>query len=138
LGFLPYNFFPSSIFMGDSGAYVIGLVLALLSIYSGSKIAVGALILGFAVIDMVWTILRRLVRRQSPFAPDRRHLHHQMVDSGLFSHRKAVLVLYLMAMVVAAAIFLAGAVAGFSILVLALITVMSILRILGPIQTRRL
>lgn len=138
LGFLPYNFFPSRIFMGDSGAYVVGLLLALLSIYSGSKIAVGALVLGFAVIDMVWVALRRLSKRQHPFKADRLHLHHRLLDSGLFSHRRVVVILYFMTIAVAVTIFLAGGVAAFVLLLLLLIAVVSLLRILKPIPSRRL
>lgn len=138
LGFLPYNFFPSSIFMGDSGAYVIGLLLALLSIYAGSKIAVGALVMGFAIIDMIWAFLRRIVRKQSPFASDRGHLHHKLLDSGLVSHRKAVLIFYVLAALVAVTILLAGGVAAFSLLIILLVGVLSVLRILSPYRTRRL
>lgn len=96
LGFLPYNFFPASIFMGDSGAYVIGLLLALLSIYAGSKIAVGGLVLSIAIMDAILTVLRRLWRKNSPFTPDRKHLHHQLLDSGILTHRQVVLLLYIL------------------------------------------
>ncbi len=104
LGFLPYNFFPSSIFMGDSGSYVIGLLLALLSIYASSKIAVGALVFGIAIVDGLWTVLKRILAGESPFQADRKHLHHQLLDSGLLSHRQVVLLLYLLTALVAAAI----------------------------------
>lgn len=93
LGFLPYNFFPARIFMGDSGAYFLGLVLALIAIYSGGKLATVSLVLGFTIIDGVWAVVRRLYRRTSPFSADRGHLHHLMLDAGI-SQRVAVLSLY--------------------------------------------
>ncbi|MBW3538308.1 undecaprenyl/decaprenyl-phosphate alpha-N-acetylglucosaminyl 1-phosphate transferase [Candidatus Parcubacteria bacterium] len=98
LGFLPYNFFPARIFMGDGGAYFLGLTLALLAIYSGGKLATVSLVLGFTIIDGIWTVLRRLYRHTSPFKADRHHFHHLLLDAGL-SQRLAVLVLYFVAMV---------------------------------------
>lgn len=138
LGFLPYNFYPSRIFMGDSGAYTVGLILAVLSIYSGSKIAVGALVLGFAVIDMMWVVLRRLARHQSPFKADRGHLHHRLLDSGLLSHRLTVVVIYIMTILVAVTIFVAGGTAAFVLLMLLLIGVVSLMRLFSPTERRRL
>lgn len=137
IGFLPYNFFPSSIFMGDSGAYCIGLLLALLSIYGDSQIAVGSLVLGFAIIDMIWATLRRLAHRQSPFTPDRGHFHHRLIDSGLFSHRRAVIFIYILTTIVAVTILLAGGLAAFVLLILLLVLVMSFLRLAGPFLARR-
>lgn len=138
LGFLPYNFYPSSVFMGDSGSYTVGLMLALLSIYSGSKIAIGAMVLGFALIDMLWAISRRLYRRQSLFTPDRGHFHHRLLDSGLFSHRRAVILIYTLTTLVAVTLLLAGGLAAFGLLILSLILVMSFLRIMSPLRKRRL
>ncbi len=94
LGFLPYNFNPASIFLGDSGAYTLGLMLAMIAIYSGSKLATAALVLGFPILDGVWTVIRRVLRGISPFAADRGHLHHLMLDVGMMSQKKAVLTLY--------------------------------------------
>lgn len=93
LGFLPYNFFPAKIFMGDGGAYFLGTVLALLAVYSGGKLATAGLVLGFAIFDGVWAVIRRLLNKRSPFSPDRHHIHHLLLDAGL-SQRAAVLVLY--------------------------------------------
>lgn len=96
LGFLPYNFYPARIFMGDSGSYFLGLTLAMLAIYSGAKLATAALVMGFTIIDAMWTVLRRLIKRTSPFKADRHHLHHLLLDAGL-TQRQAVLILYLVA-----------------------------------------
>ena len=96
LGFLPYNFFPASMFLGDSGAYFLGLILALVAIYSGGKLATAALVLGFTIVDGLITVLRRLYRRSSPFRADRSHLHHLLLEFGL-SQRQTVGLYYLMA-----------------------------------------
>lgn len=96
LGFLPFNFFPAKIFMGDSGAYFLGITLALLAIYSGGKLATIGLVLGFTIIDALWAAIRRLRRGVHPFSADREHLHHLLIQAGL-SQRLAVLLLYLLA-----------------------------------------
>lgn len=97
-GFLPFNFFPAKIFMGDSGAYFLGLTLAMLSIYSGGKLATAALVLGFPIIDALWAATRRLAKRTSPFRADRQHFHHLLLDAGM-TQRQAVLTLYAVAAV---------------------------------------
>jgi UDP-GlcNAc:undecaprenyl-phosphate/decaprenyl-phosphate GlcNAc-1-phosphate transferase len=96
LGFLPYNFYPARIFMGDSGAYFLGLTLAMLSIYSGAKLATAALVLGFPIVDALWAATRRLAKRTSPFRADRQHFHHLLLDAGM-TQRQAVLTLYAVA-----------------------------------------
>jgi UDP-GlcNAc:undecaprenyl-phosphate GlcNAc-1-phosphate transferase len=93
LGWLPYNFYPAKIFMGDSGSYFLGLTLAMLAIYSGAKLATAVLVLGFPIIDAVWVVTRRLANGTSPFKADKLHFHHLHIDAG-FSQRKAVLILY--------------------------------------------
>jgi UDP-GlcNAc:undecaprenyl-phosphate/decaprenyl-phosphate GlcNAc-1-phosphate transferase len=98
LGFLPFNFFPAKIFMGDAGAYFLGLSLALLAIYSGGKLATVGLVLGFTIIDAIWATVRRLRRGVHPFTSDREHLHHLLLQAGL-SQRRAVLFLYLLAII---------------------------------------
>jgi UDP-GlcNAc:undecaprenyl-phosphate/decaprenyl-phosphate GlcNAc-1-phosphate transferase len=95
-GFLPYHFFPARIFMGDSGAYFLGLCLALLAIYSGAKLATAVLVLGFPIADASWAAIRRLAHRTSPFQADRRHFHHLLIDAGM-SQRQAVMTLYAVA-----------------------------------------
>lgn len=98
LGFLPFNSYPARIFMGDGGAYFLGLTLALLAIYSGGKLATASLVLGFAILDGVWAVLRRVFGRRSPFKSDRGHLHHLLLEAGL-SQRLAVLTLYVLSLI---------------------------------------
>lgn len=92
-GFLPRNFYPAKIFMGDSGSMFLGFVIGVLAILSGSKVATAVLVLGFPILDVAWAIIRRRRRGISPFTADREHLHHLLLEVG-FSQRTAVLTLY--------------------------------------------
>jgi UDP-GlcNAc:undecaprenyl-phosphate GlcNAc-1-phosphate transferase len=100
LGFLPWNFHPARLFIGTTGVYLMGYVLAVLSILGTAKIAVALLVLGVPIIDTFWIIVRRLRARQSPFTADRGHLHHRLLDMGL-GHRGAVIAIYVMCIVLA-------------------------------------
>lgn len=92
-GFLRWNFHPASIFAGTSGIMLVGYSLAVLSILGAAKVAVAALVLGVPIMDTFWIIVRRTASGRSPFAPDRGHIHHRLLDMGL-SHRNTVLVIY--------------------------------------------
>lgn len=99
LGFLPYNFNPASIFMGDTGSTFLGFILGVTSIlgllkgYTLITILVAVLILGLPVFDTAFAILRRLLAGKPITSPDRGHLHHRLVDRG-YSHKRAVITLY--------------------------------------------
>jgi UDP-GlcNAc:undecaprenyl-phosphate GlcNAc-1-phosphate transferase len=93
LGFLRWNFYPATIFAGTSGVQFVGYTLAVLAILGTAKVAVALLVLGVPIIDTFWIIVRRLLQRRSPFTPDRTHIHHRLLDSGL-SHRQTVLAIY--------------------------------------------
>jgi UDP-GlcNAc:undecaprenyl-phosphate GlcNAc-1-phosphate transferase len=92
-GFLRWNFYPARIFSGTSGIMFVGYTLAVLSILGAGKIAVALLVLGVPILDTVWTVIRRAAAGRSPFAPDRGHIHHRLLDLGL-SHRGTVLLIY--------------------------------------------
>ena len=100
LGFLPFNFNPAKIFMGDAGSMFLGFGLAVVSVEGLLKsataitLAIPVLALGLPIADTVLAILRRWRSGQPIGAPDRQHLHHQLLALGL-SHRDAVLVLYI-------------------------------------------
>jgi len=119
LGFLPHNFYPARIFMGDSGAMLIGLSMAAAAILVTGQLnslvagqagpvevtarqqfpAFLPLLLPVAVLllpllDMGLAVVRRVGTGKSPFHPDRRHLHHQLLQLG-HTHRRAVLIMYL-------------------------------------------
>lgn len=99
LGFLIYNWHPAKIFLGESGSVFIGFMLGVLSIISGAKIATALLIMGIPILDVAWVILRRIFKEhKSPFSSDAKHLHYRLLHLG-FSHRQAVLFLYLLVIV---------------------------------------
>lgn len=98
-GFLPFNFNPAKIFMGDTGSTFLGFMLATLSIqgvfksYAVISFAVPLLILGLPLFDALFAMIRRILRGQSPMTADRGHLHHRLVDMG-FSQEQTVFILY--------------------------------------------
>lgn len=93
IGFLIYNFHPASIFLGEGGSTLVGFLLGVLSIILGAKIATALLVMGIPILDVAWSITRRLFSGASPFVGDRKHLHFRLLDIGL-SQRQAVLVLW--------------------------------------------
>jgi UDP-GlcNAc:undecaprenyl-phosphate GlcNAc-1-phosphate transferase len=92
-GFLRWNFFPATVFVGTSGVLFVGYTLAILSILGTVKVAVAMLVLGVPIIDTFWIIVRRVAARKSPFTPDRGHIHHRLLDLGL-SHLQTVILIY--------------------------------------------
>lgn len=98
-GFWWHNRYPAKIFLGEGGSILIGYILGVLSIISGSKITTTLLVLGIPVLDVLWVIIWRLWRKESPFShADQKHLHYQLLKIG-FSRRGAVWFLYLVALV---------------------------------------
>jgi len=94
LGFLIFNWHPAGIFLGEGGSLFLGYALGVLAIISGGKIAIALLVMGIPVLDVAWTILRRLKAGKNPFKfADRKHLHFRLLDLGL-SIRQAVLLFY--------------------------------------------
>jgi UDP-GlcNAc:undecaprenyl-phosphate GlcNAc-1-phosphate transferase len=100
MGFLFYNFNPARIFMGDSGSYFLGYVLATTSLLGTSQKAsttvsllVPIIALGLPIFDTIFAMVRRFLERRPIFSPDKGHLHHRLIEMG-FTHRRAVMVLY--------------------------------------------
>ncbi len=93
LGFLPHNWHPARIFMGDNGAMFLGYVLAVISFIGGAKLATALLVLGVPLIDMAWLIIYRIIRGGNPTRAGRSHLHHRLLDIGL-SQRQVALLFY--------------------------------------------
>jgi len=91
-GFLIFNWHPAKIFLGEGGSTLIGFLLGVLSIISGGKIATALLIMGIPILDVIWTILRRIFSGKHSYLADRQHLHFRLLDIG-FSHRSTVLFL---------------------------------------------
>ena len=109
LGFLPYNFHPSRIFMGDSGSMLLGLLLAAATISGVGRtdaptntdlaalaipVIIPLLVLAVPLMDVILAIIRRLRRGRKVYAPDKEHIHHRLLEIG-HSHRTAVLLMYL-------------------------------------------
>jgi UDP-GlcNAc:undecaprenyl-phosphate GlcNAc-1-phosphate transferase len=94
-GFLLFNFHPAKLFLGTTGVAFLGTMLAVLSIFGTAKVAAALLVLGVPIIDTFYVLVRRMVSGQPPFAPDRGHFHHRLLDVGL-THQQAVLLIYLM------------------------------------------
>jgi UDP-GlcNAc:undecaprenyl-phosphate GlcNAc-1-phosphate transferase len=99
LGFMPYNLNPAKIFMGDTGALLLGYILATVSIlglfkfYAVVSFAAPFLVLALPLFDTVFAFLRRLLKGKNPMSPDRGHFHHRLLDMGL-NQKQAVAVLY--------------------------------------------
>jgi UDP-GlcNAc:undecaprenyl-phosphate/decaprenyl-phosphate GlcNAc-1-phosphate transferase len=121
-GFLPHNFQPARIFMGDSGSMLIGLMLAAATTSASGRITyadsaprnalallapivVVAAVVLVPLLDLLLAVVRRTRAGRSPFAPDKMHLHHRLLEIG-HSQRRAVLLIYLWA-----GVFAFGAVA---------------------------
>src|SRR5581483_7401304 len=111
VGFLPHNFNPARIFMGDSGSMLIGVMLAAATTTASGRIpfastagrdVVGLLaplivltaVVFVPLLDLLMAVVRRTRAGASPFTPDKMHLHHRLLEIG-HSHRRAVLLIYL-------------------------------------------
>lgn len=99
LGFLPYNFNPAKIFMGETGSAFLGFTLGVISIqgtmksYAAISIAIPLLVLGLPLFDTLSSIARRVKSGKSIAQADRGHLHHKLIDMGL-SQRQSVVIMY--------------------------------------------
>lgn len=99
VGFLRYNAHPATIFMGDAGSLTVGFLLGFLAVLmtqqpgSGIRPVVPFIILGLPILDTLRVMVSRMCKKQHPFAPDRTHVHHKLLDLGL-NHRFAVLAIH--------------------------------------------
>lgn len=89
VGFLPYNFPPARVFLGEGGSTFLGFMIGVLAIMVDGKFATAFLVMGVPMLDVVVVVFSRVLAGQSPFAGDRRHLHFRLLDLGL-SPRQAV------------------------------------------------
>jgi len=124
IGFLPHNFYPARIFMGDTGAMLLGLLLAYVPLSSTAMldpnvllhyshtvnryptvlpILLPAAILVIPYADLLMAVVRRTSAGMSPFAADKKHLHHRLLNVG-HSHRQSVLIMYLWAALFSASV----------------------------------
>ena len=99
LGFLRFNTFPASVFMGDAGSQVLGFAVGVLSLRAtqGGNSAVSAatpvLLLALPILDTLSVMVQRVSEGRSPFSPDKNHIHHKLLALG-FDHHEAVMVIY--------------------------------------------
>lgn len=142
LGFLPHNFFPAKTFMGDTGSMILGFYMSCASLLITGKIdpdtvnihsmpAFMPIILPFLVLllpvaDICLAIFRRVLSGKSPFEPDKKHLHHRILDLG-HNHRTSVLILYIWAALFAFGgmffIYMRGRIAFMILAIIALIII---------------
>ena len=113
LGFLLFNFHPAKIFMGDSGALLSGFVLAALSVTGVLKtvtvtMLLPIMILAVPILDISYSVIRRLSKKASPFVADSEHIHHKLLKAG-FTHNQIVFILTIIGIV---ACFIAASFVG--------------------------
>lgn len=100
LGFLCHNFYPAKIFSGDSGSMFQGFMISTISLLGFKTVTMTSffiplLLLGIPILDTLFAIIRRIIKKQPIYMPDKDHLHHQLLKLGL-SHRNTVLAIYAM------------------------------------------
>ena len=136
LGFLPHNVYPARIFMGDTGSMLLGLLLAASIITLSGQVDPSAIeggtllpallpillplaVMAVPLLDLGLAVVRRTRHGRSPFAPDKQHMHHRLLEVG-HSQRRAVLLMYgLTAVIAGAAVAMAFVPVGFALLILA-------------------
>jgi UDP-GlcNAc:undecaprenyl-phosphate GlcNAc-1-phosphate transferase len=127
VGFLPWNFYPARIFMGDSGSMLLGMLLSIATISgvghnpfppSGGDLAAVAgailvplLVLAIPILDVLLAVIRRTRRGQGIGHPDKQHIHHRLMEIG-HSHRQAVLLMYLWSALISASVLAVGLIDG--------------------------
>ena len=144
LGFLPYNFNPASIFLGDTGAQLLGFLLSSIAIIGAVKsataitLAVPIIALGVPLYDTAFAIIRRKINGKPIMQADRGHLHHRLLALG-FSQKKAVIIMYLISGILGLMSILAAAMSSkasyiFMIIVIIILFLLAIK--LGFIKSR--
>lgn len=132
VGFLAYNFHPAKIFMGDSGALFCGFVLASIAVTGVLKtvtvtILLPIIILSVPILDITYSVFRRLAKRKSPFIADGDHIHHRLIKAGV-SQNRTIMVFYFICIASGAiATSFVGGIRTYLILLIALIAIMLII-----------
>ena len=141
LGFIPYNFNPAQIFMGDTGSTFLGFILASMSIqglfkmYAVISFMVPFLILGVPFFDITFAVIRRLAKHQNPMTADRGHIHHRLIDMGLNQKQSVAVVYTLTAVLGLAAVLLSNSGGTRTFILFAAVLVVAVLGfavIFGP------
>ena len=145
LGFLPYNFNPAKIFMGDTGALFLGYMLSVVAIEGVMKsvatiaIVVPIIILGLPIFDTTFAIFRRLLNGRPIMEADKGHLHHKLLQRG-FNQKQTVLILYLISAAFGiSAVLIAKANSRQAVIISGIVIILTILfaRRLGLVEKKR-
>lgn len=103
IGFLPFNFYPASIYLGDTGSLFLGFMISILSLYGLKNVTlisfiIPIVILGVPIIDTFFAIVRRVLAKQPISMADKNHMHHRLMSLG-FTHKQTVQLIYAMSFV---------------------------------------
>ncbi len=123
LGAALFDFPPAKVLMGDSGSMFFGLMLGLLGVYQGGKVATAFLALGIPLIDALFVILSRIARGQSPFRGGHDHLHHRLLAHGWSARKVVILTAIISTLFGAGALFMSTAQKGIAAIVMVLLLV---------------
>lgn len=139
MGFLLFNFHPAKIFMGDSGALFTGFMLAALSVTGVLKtVAVTMLlpimILAVPILDISYSVIRRILSGRNPFVADAHHIHHQLMDAGFSQNRTVSILVFVCIAAGSVATLYVGAERLYFILVVVIISIMIILANIAQID----
>lgn len=140
LGFLPRNFSPAEVYMGDTGSTFLGYVLAVSSCigvyksYAVLSVFIAVLAMALPILDTLFAMIRRAVQHKPIMSPDRGHLHHRLIDSG-YTHTQAVIVMYGLS-VVSAIIAILIAIKDIKVTVIVFIFFLVLLLMLYVYETR--
>lgn len=143
LGFLIYNFYPAKIFMGDTGALMLGYLIAVISLLGLYKsvtlfsFIVPVLILGVPIFDTFFAIVRRVVNKKPISAPDKSHIHHRLLALG-FDHRTTVILIYIFSFMfsLSAILLSSSTLIGSFVLILAIMLVLEfVVEVTGLVST---
>lgn len=104
-GFLIHNFNPAKIYLGDNGAMFLGYIISVIAILGFKAVTITSFVIpifvmAIPIFDTLFAILRRIKKKKPIYEPDKEHLHHKLLSLGL-SHRKTVLILYLISVIFA-------------------------------------
>ncbi|RMC49679.1 glycosyltransferase family 4 protein [Lactobacillus sp. ESL0228] len=132
LGFLPYNFYPAKMFLGDTGALYIGFMIAVFSLKGLKNVTfisllVPVTILGVPITDTIYAMIRRKLNHQPVSQADKHHLHHQLMKMGL-THRQTVLAIYSLSLIFSfiSLLFLLSPIWGMWLLIAGLVVALEI------------
>jgi len=125
-GFLILNFHPAQIFLGNGGSTFLGLAMGVMAIISGAKIATALLVMGLPLLDMIWVIIQRWKKGESPFKhADQKHLHFRLLSLGL-SKKQTVLILYFISLLFGAMALFQGTIGKITTLIILVLLIIVI------------